>query len=90
MSQIKRISFALGVTLKVVVAMFIYFRIAVDEFQPMINGQYSGPFTSEANLAFWVVPIALSIILVATWTWVIISPQQEETKRARASGGPPR
>lgn len=88
MGQLARFSYSMRVTGAVIIMAILYFRIAIEYFDPMVNGTWkgvfeTGPLTSVANLAFWAVPVALSVILIATWGWFLIAPQQEERARAR-------
>lgn len=87
MGQIGRFMFAIKVTIGSILMAILYFRVGIDYLQPMVLGEteafVEGPLTSVASLAFWAVPVAMGIILITTWGWVIISPQQEEKARAR-------
>jgi len=86
MGQLGRFSYALKVTVGVILMAILYFRVAVDYLQPFVQGAkdgfVEGPLTPVAELAYWIVPVALAIILIVTWGWVIIAPQQEEKARA--------
>lgn len=82
MGQLGRFMYALKVTFAAVLMTVVYFRAVVDHLQPLA-AEYQGPMTQVIELVYWVVPLALSIIVVATWGWVVISPQQEEKARAQ-------
>jgi len=81
MGQLGRFMFALKVTVGAILMTIIYFRGVVDNLKPIAN-DFQGPMTPAVDMLYWVVPLALSIIVVATWGWVLISPQQEEKARA--------
>lgn len=81
MSQLRRYVYALKVTFACIIMTVVYFRGVVDHLQP-IAADYQGPMTQPIEMLYWVVPLTLSIIVVATWGWILISPQQEEKARA--------
>lgn len=81
MSQIRRFAYALKVTFACILLTVVYFRGVVDNLKP-IAADFQGPMTQPIEMLYWVVPLTLSIIVVATWGWVLISPQQEEKARA--------
>jgi hypothetical protein len=82
MSGIKRFWFAIRVTFLMGLAAIIHFRIGVDYLYPMATNDFTGPFSSYADALEGVVPVAIGVVLVATWAWVIYSAVQEEKKRA--------
>lgn len=81
MGQLGRFMFALKMTFGVILMTIIYFRGVVDNLKPIAN-DFQGPMTAPIDMLYWIVPLTLSIIVVATWGWVLISPQQEEKARA--------
>lgn len=82
MGQLRRFMFAMKVTVAAIVMTIVYFRGVIDHLKP-IAADFQGPMTPAVEMLYWVVPLALSIIVVATWGWVLISPQQEEKARAQ-------
>jgi len=90
--QMKRITFAYGVTLASSLGALLYFRFLKKLFE-LGTGQFSGPFTPAVELADVIAPVVLAVILAATWLWVLISPWQRERRRRqqqRVVGGGPR
>lgn len=78
MSQIRRFAFAMKVTIAMGLAAIIHFRVGVERIYPLAQGDFSGPFTPIIEILEFTVPLAIAIILLATWVWVLISPVQEE------------
>lgn len=78
MSQIRRYAFAMKMTLVMGLAAIIHFRVGVEQIYPLARGDFSGPFTGIIDIIEFVVPLAIVIIVLATWVWVLISPVQEE------------
>ncbi len=87
MGQLGRFMFALKVTVAAIVMTIVYFRGVIDHLKPIV-ADFQGPFTPAIDMLYWVVPLALSIIVAATWGWVLISPQQEEKARAVRAANP--
>lgn len=90
MGQVQRIWFAIKVTVGMTVATIIHFRWGVNHLYPMAQtgGAFAGPFSPTANALETVVPIAIAVIVLSTWAWVLYSPIQQE--RTRTPRGPPR
>jgi hypothetical protein len=87
-SQIRRVVVATGVTIAMSILGLVYFRIATPYFIPMARGNYqglvSGPFSSTAGAIVVIVPVAIGVIVLAAWAWVVVGPiQQERTVRRR-------
>lgn len=82
MSQTRRFMYALKVTVAAIILTVVYFRGVIDYLKP-IASDFQGPMTHAIDMVYWIVPLALSIIVIATWGWVLISPQQEEKARAQ-------
>jgi len=81
MSLIKRVWFAIKVTITMGLTAIIHFRIGVDHLYPMAH-TYSGPFTQYADAIEQIIPIAIGIAMLATWLWVVYGSVTEEKKRA--------
>jgi hypothetical protein len=81
MSQIKRLWFAIRVTIAMGLTAIFHFRIGVDYLYPMAIDTYSGPFSTYASALESLVPVAISIVLVAAWAYVIFGSVQEEKRR---------
>lgn len=82
MSQVKRVWFAIRVTIAMGLAAIVHFRVGVDHLYPMATNTFSGPFSEYAAMLESLVPVAIGIILIASWAWVIYAPTQEEKARA--------
>lgn len=78
MSQIRRFAFAMKVTIAMGLAAIIHFRVGVEQIYPLARGDFAGPFSGIIGILEFLVPLAIVIIVLATWLWVLISPVQEE------------
>lgn len=78
MSQIRRFAFAMKVTLVMGLAAIIHFRVGVEQIYPLARNDFAGPFTGIIDILEFTVPLAIAIIIIATWVWVLIGPVQEE------------
>ena len=78
--QMKRISYAHGVTVGMALAAVLYFRFGLV-ITGLATNEHAGMFSTPAALAEEIVPVVIGIILAATWLWVFISPWQEELRR---------
>lgn len=81
MSQVKRLWFAIRVTIAMGLAAIFHFRIGVEHLYPMATDTYTGPFSQYAAALETLVPVAIGIVLVASWAYVVFGPVQEEKKR---------
>lgn len=82
MSLIKRVWFAVRVNIAMALLAIIHFRIGVDYLYPLATEDFQGVFSQWAAALENIVPIAIAVIVVATWAWVIYGTVQEEQKRA--------
>ncbi|MFB6200857.1 MAG: hypothetical protein ABEI98_02490 [Halorhabdus sp.] len=87
MSQLRRYAYGASMTVAMAFAAVLYFRMFIDHLKPIVE-EHQGPFDPVLEVLTWIPPMAIGIILFATWVWVLSSPVQQE--RARARGGPPR
>lgn len=78
--QMKRISFAHGVTLSMAITALIHFRFGMKIIELATN-EHAGPFSAPAELLEVIVPVVIGIVLAGTWLWVVISPWQQEQRR---------
>lgn len=78
MGQIARVAFASKVTVAMGFAALVYFRLGVNQLFPLAKNSHSGPFTPGVEAAEFVVPIAIAVIILASWAWVLVAPVQEE------------
>ena len=82
MSLVKRVWFAIRVNFAMALVAIMHFRIGVDYLYPMATETFAGPFSQYADGLEAIVPVALSIVILASWAWVIYGTVQEEQKRA--------
>lgn len=82
MGQLARFGTALKITGGYIFVVIIYFRVFMDYLLPYATEDFAGPFSFAAEMMVWAVPVAGSIVVVAAWGWVLISPVQEEKARA--------
>lgn len=78
MSLIRRYWFAIKVSVLMGVVTIVHFRVGVDHLYPMATNDFAGPFSSVVNTLEFLVPLAVVVIVGATWFWVLVSPVQEE------------
>jgi len=81
MSLIKRVWFAIKVTITMGLTSIIYFRVGVDHLYPLAR-TFPGPFSQYVDALAQIIPIAIGIVLLAPWLWVIYGSVTEEKKRA--------
>jgi hypothetical protein len=80
MSFVGRVSVAVIATLGVAGAGIVYYRAGLPIID-MAQNQFSGPYTPVATALTNVVPVVLTVILLAVWTWVLYGAVQKERRR---------
>lgn len=78
MSQVRRWWFGMKMTVAMSFAAVIHFRVGVEQLYPMARTDFSGPYSPVIDTLEFIVPLAIVIILLATWAWVLYSPIQRE------------
>jgi len=76
MSTWQRIGVGLKFTLALALAAILYQRVFVATLLPQVATD--GPFSTPVVWLERVVPVAIVIILLATWVWVIAGAVQDE------------
>jgi len=82
MGQLRRYSLAMAITMGYIFVAIIYFRVFYEYLLGYATEQFAGPFSFAAEMLVWVVPLAASIVVIAVWGYVLVSPVQEEKARA--------
>jgi hypothetical protein len=83
MSLAGRIQVAVAVTIMDAAAAVIYYRAGLPLID-MAQTDFQGPFTPIASNLETVVPVVLSVLLLAIWLWVIYGAVQSEKNRVVA------
>jgi hypothetical protein len=78
MGQIGRIVFASKLTVGMALAALFHFRMGVDHLYPLAQNDFTGPFTGAVDTLEFIIPVAIAVIVLSAWVWVIISPTQQE------------
>lgn len=77
MSTFKRFAVALFYSLGLAVGGVFYTNVFVDGLLPLV--QEGGTFSQPVFIMNRIVPIALLVILLAVWIWVVAGAVQDET-----------